>query len=202
MKEMLKKFKNVHTIVTSCAGCFRTFKLDYPTRLGIELRAEILHSSEFFDRCLKEGALSVKRTLNLKATYHDPCHLGRHVGVFDPPREVIKAIGLDLHEMLNGRYRERSMCCGAGGGVRSGFREVAREVAAYRIRVDVPKEVSVAVHTCPFCYFNFEDAVKMKGYKLLNVDLTELLAVATMGPDATKVIGKERYETISKISRT
>jgi fumarate reductase (CoM/CoB) subunit B len=202
MKEMLKKFKNVHTIVTSCAGCFRTFKLDYPTRLGIELRAEVLHSSEFFDRCLKEGALSVKRTLNLKATYHDPCHLGRHVGIFDPPREVIKAIGLDLHEMLNSRYRERSMCCGAGGGVRSGFREVAREVAAYRIRVDVPKEVSVAVHTCPFCYFNFEDAVKMKGYKLLNVDLTELLAVATMGPDATKVIGKERYETISKISRT
>ncbi len=201
MKEMLKKFKNVHTIVTSCAGCFRTFKVDYPTKLGVELGAEVLHSSELFSRYLKEGALNVKEELGFRATYHDPCHLGRHVGVFDPPREIIKAIGVDLREMLNDRYRERSMCCGAGGGVRSGFREVAREVAAYRIRTDVPKDVPIAVHTCPFCRFNFEDAVKMKGYSLANADLTELLAVAAMGSEAVKVIGKERYESIRKPSR-
>jgi len=187
--------------VTSCAGCFRTFKVDYPTKLGVELGAEVLHSSELFSRYLKEGALNVKEELGFRATYHDPCHLGRHVGVFDPPREIIKAIGVDLREMLNDRYRERSMCCGAGGGVRSGFREVAREVAAYRIRTDVPKDVPIAVHTCPFCRFNFEDAVKMKGYSLANADLTELLAVAAMGSEAVKVIGKERYESIRKPSR-
>ncbi|MEM0217459.1 MAG: 2Fe-2S iron-sulfur cluster-binding protein [Candidatus Nezhaarchaeales archaeon] len=202
LKDVLKKFKNVHMMVTSCAGCYRTFKVDYPTRLGIELGVEILHSSELFNRYLKEGALSIKDGLNFKATYHDPCHLGRHVGVFDPPREIIKALGIDLQEMLNGRYREKSLCCGAGGGVRSGFREVAREVAAYRIREDVPKEVSIAIHTCPFCYFNFEDAVKIKSFKLMNVDLTELLVVAVMGSEASKVIGKDRYEAITRSSAT
>ncbi|MCS7139099.1 MAG: 2Fe-2S iron-sulfur cluster-binding protein [Candidatus Nezhaarchaeota archaeon] len=200
MKNSLKRYNKIHTIVTSCAGCYRTFKRDYPEKLGIDLGAQILHSSELFNQYLKDGKLNIREELNLRATYHDPCHLGRHVGVFDPPREIIKVIGVDLQEMLNGRYRDKSLCCGAGGGVRSGFREVAREVAAYRIRMDVPKEVPMTVHACPFCHFNFEDAVKTKGFKLINVDLTELLLTAVMGPDASKVIGKERYETIIHLS--
>ncbi|MHC1586728.1 MAG: fumarate reductase (CoM/CoB) subunit TfrB [Candidatus Hecatellaceae archaeon] len=200
LKNKLKEFRNLKMVVTSCAGCFRTFRLDYPEKLGVELGVPVLHSSELFNQYLREGKLQVRDKLPIAATYHDPCHLGRHVGVFEPPREIAKAIGVKFQEMLNDRYRENAMCCGAGGGVRSGFREVARDVAAYRIEMDVPKEASMVIHTCPFCYFNFEDAVKTRNYGISNFDLTELLLSSVMGEEASKILGEERYGLIKKLA--
>lgn len=191
---------NFDSIVTSCAGCFRTFKRDYPEKLDIDLGVPIYHSSELFAEYINQGKLAPKHKINLPVTYHDPCHLGKHVGVYEAPRECIKAIGCSLEEMLNGRIKENSMCCGAGGGVRSGYREVAREVASYRISTDLPKDVKVMIQTCPFCYFNFQDAVETKGYSIENIDLTELLLIATRGPEASKVLGQERYNNIMSLS--
>ncbi len=196
LKEKVREY-GFDTIVTSCAGCFRTFRVDYPEKLGVELDARVVHSSELFSEYLKEGKLTPRYQVKLEATYHDPCHLGRHVGVYDPPREIARKIGVNVMEMENGRYRENARCCGAGGGVRSGFREVAREVAAYRIEADVPEGAKGIVHTCPFCYFNFEDAVETRGYQLKNIDLTELLLIAVKGDEAKRVLGEERYSEIA-----
>jgi len=186
-------------IVTSCAGCFRTFRMDYPEKLGIELGIPVLHSSQLFAEYLRDGRLIARNPIRIEATYHDPCHLGRHVGVYEPPRQIAKELGISLHEMLNNRYKENARCCGAGGGVRSAFREVARDVAAYRIEVDVPKEARAMVQTCPFCYFNFEDAVETRKFQIKNVDLTELLLTSVAGPDAKTTIGEKRYDLISAL---
>jgi len=188
-------------IVTSCAGCFRTFRMDYPEKLGIELGIPVLHSSQLFAEYMRDGRLIARNPIRIEATYHDPCHLGRHVGVYEPPRQIAKELGISLHEMLNNRYKENARCCGAGGGVRSAFREVARDVAAYRIEVDVPKEARAIVQTCPFCYFNFEDAVETKKFPIKNVDLTELLLTSVAGPDAKTTIGEKRYDLISALGR-
>jgi len=198
LKKMVDEY-NFDAIVTSCAGCFRTFKVDYPEKLGMNLGTPVHHASELFAEYISEGKLTPKYTINLPVTYHDPCHLGKHVGVYDPPRDCIKAIGCNLEEMLNDRIKENSRCCGAGGGVRSGYREVAREVAAYRMAMDVPKDVNVVVHACPFCYFEFADAAETKRYSIRNIDLTELLLIAVMGPEAARVLGKERCDMITSL---
>lgn len=201
MKNIVKNY-DFDAIVTSCAGCFRTFKKDYLEKLGIDLGVPIYHSSELFAQHIDEGKLTLTTELNISATYHDPCHLGRHVGVFEEPRKIIRNIGLKFKEMLNERYKENSRCCGAGGGVRSGYRDVARDIAAYRVENDVPKNAKVIVQTCPFCYFNFEDAVRTNNYSVTNIDLTELLIVSVMGEDAVKVLGDDRYKEIMSLSHS
>lgn len=199
MKDKVRENK-YKMIVTSCAGCFRTFRKDYPERLGIELGIPVRHSSEVFAEYIRDGRLVAKNPVQIKATYHDPCHLGRHLGVYDQPRQIAKELNVALHEMLNNRYKENARCCGAGGGVRSAFREVARDVAAYRVEVDVPKEAKAIIHTCPFCYFNFEDAVETRKFLVKNVDLTELLLMSVIGSESKKTIGDRRYDLISALA--
>jgi fumarate reductase (CoM/CoB) subunit B len=190
------------SIITSCAGCFRTFKKDYPEKLGIELGPSILHSSQYFKECIRNGSLKIINKFGGKAvTYHDPCHLGRHVGVYEDPREIIKSVGLNLVEMSNNRHHENSRCCGAGGGVRSGHRELAKAIADYRIKSDVPHAVNVVVHACPFCYFNFEDARSFDpSNDINNVDITEILLLATSGEGVCKkVLGSERFDFLKRL---
>lgn len=196
MKNKLKDYKKLDAIVTSCAGCFRTFNVDYTEKLGVELGVPIMHASQFFSEYVKSGKLPIKHELKFPATYHDPCHLGRHVGVYEPPRNIARQIGVELKEMQGGRYKDNARCCGAGGGARSAFREIAREIAAYRIDVDMPKDVKAIIQTCPFCYFNFMDAVQMRKLPVKNVDLTEMLLYATLGTDAAKILGDDRCRMI------
>jgi Fe-S oxidoreductase len=107
-------------------------------------------------------------------------------------------MGLNLVEMYNNR--ENSRCCGAGGGVRSGYREVAKAVADYRIKADLPS-VNVIVHTCPFCYFNFEDASSIDPSRNVNnVDITELLSLAALDEGACRaVLGDDRFDFLKKL---
>jgi len=77
---------------------------------------------------------------------------------------------------------------------------VARDVAAYRVEVDVPKEAKAIIHTCPFCYFNFEDAVETRKFLVKNVDLTELLLMSVIGSESKKTIGDRRYDLISALA--
>ncbi|KPV61639.1 MAG: CoB--CoM heterodisulfide reductase iron-sulfur subunit D [Candidatus Bathyarchaeota archaeon BA1] len=169
--------RGVKTLITSCAGCFRTFYKDYPEILG-ELPFEVLHSSQYFERLVRDGAIEFKEELPMKVTYHDPCHMGRHVGVYDAPRNVIKAIpGVKLVEMAT--TREEARCCGAGGGLRSGFRELSITIAVDRLKTDaLPTGAEAVVTPCPFCILNFEDAVRDHGMKIEVLDLTELVSKA------------------------
>ena len=131
--EMIKR-SGVKQVVVSCAGCYRTLKVAYPQKYNLNVSVPVLHITEFLAKALKKARW--KPGVNkqkLAITYHDPCHLGRHAGVFDAPRKVLKMIpGVKLVEME--RNRGNAWCCGAGAGVKSQFKDWAIEIASERIQ--------------------------------------------------------------------
>lgn len=154
----------VETLVLSCAGCYRMFKLEYPKYVDVPF--EVLHITEFLAR----QDMELKPMEGVVATYHDPCHLGRHCGVYDAPREVIAKIpGLEFREMAFNR--STSHCCGGGGGVRSAFPEEASDIASTRL--DEASFADVVLTCCPFCVTNLSDA---RGDREIQVrDLVEVV---------------------------
>ncbi|MHA2051924.1 MAG: (Fe-S)-binding protein, partial [Promethearchaeota archaeon] len=164
----LFKKRGIKRIVTSCAGCYRTFKKDYGESLeGIE----ILHSIEFLNNIIAEKNINLK-TLGITTTYHDPCHLGRHMGVYEAPREILSKISTQTEMKTN---RVGSMCCGAGGGVKKGFPELSMDMAKNRVKEAEETGAEYLVSTCPFCYRNLDDAIKETDSNLKMADLVELL---------------------------
>jgi len=169
--ELLNRIK-VETIVTSCAGCFKTLKHDYKS-IG-KIKPQILHSSEFIYRLFLGGKLKFKKEANQVVTYHDPCHLGRLGGVFDPPRRILRYLpGITFREM--DRIRENAYCCGAGGGVRTAFPDWATDNVGTRIEEAEKTGARLLVSTCPFCAQNFMTGIEKKGSSLEYVDLVDLL---------------------------
>ena len=168
-KKNIELFKNsgIKKIITSCAGCYRTLKKDYGERLE---NIEILHTVEFLDDLLNQGNISVKK-LDINTTYHDPCHIGRHMGVYDAPRRILNKISNFIEIKTN---REAAMCCGAGGGVRKGFPELSLEMAKNRVKEAEDTGAQYLVSTCPFCYRNLSDAINALNSDLKMVDLVEL----------------------------
>ena len=145
-------------ILTSCAGCYKTLKQDYDD-------LDVIHISQFLNTLVDEKKLDFNKK-DLKVTYHDSCHLGRHCNVFDEPRNVISNVG-NLIEMQNNR--ENSLCCGAGGGVKSAYPEIASQMADSRIYQAIETGADLLVTPCPFCKLNLKD----RGLNVL--DLTEFL---------------------------
>ena len=145
-------------IITSCAGCYKTLNDDYE---GLD----VIHISQLLDELIKEGKLNLSKK-DLDVTYHDSCHLGRHSNVFDEPREVIKSAA-NLVEMEN--IRENSLCCGAGGGVKSAYPEIANQMASSRIEQAKETGCRTLITPCPFCKLNLEND------DLEVLDLTEFL---------------------------
>ena len=158
------KALGVETLVLACAGCYRMFKIEYPKY--VEVPFEVLHITEY----LAKKDLKLKPMAGVVATYHDPCHLGRHCEVFEPPREVIKKIPeLDFREMTYNR--KTSHCCGGGGGVRSAYPEVSKDIA--ETRLDEAEFADLIITTCPFCVNNLQAAV---GDRKVQVrDLVEII---------------------------
>ncbi|TFG21778.1 MAG: (Fe-S)-binding protein, partial [Promethearchaeota archaeon] len=128
--ELFKK-SGVKTIITSCAGCYRTLKTDYSEYLD-ELGIEIIHTVDFVRNIINEKNIQLKH-LDINATYHDPCHTGRNCGMkeginplYEEPREVLSKLA-NLIEMKT--IKGSAKCCGAGGGLKKGFPELALEIA-------------------------------------------------------------------------
>jgi Fe-S oxidoreductase len=185
-------------LVTPCADCYYTFKYLYP-RNGMSLNVEVLHITELADRLLRAGAIKPKKTIPMKVTYHDPCHLGRRGeayrggwsgenkldrpirfkqsgerGVFEPPRNIIRSIpGIEFTEME--RIREWSYCCGAGGGVLEAFPEFAGWTARERMEEAASTGAEALVTACPWCVRLFQDTIREMGNPLKVIDVTELL---------------------------
>jgi Fe-S oxidoreductase len=168
--EKVLRGTSVKRIVTACAGCYKTLKQDYP---GLDSDVPILHSTVYLADLLKRGKLPLKR-VSLKVTYHDPCHLGRHAGVYDPPREVLRAIpGLELVEMKSSK--DLSRCCGGGAGVKTAYPTVSQKAALKRIKDAEKTGAEVLVTTCPFCVQTLKGAAESSGSKLEIVELAVLL---------------------------
>lgn len=145
-------------ILTSCAGCYKTLMQDYES-------LDVIHISQFLKDLIDEDKLDFTKK-DLDVTYHDSCHLGRHCDVFDEPREVISSVA-NLVEMENNR--ENSLCCGAGGGVKSAYPQIASQMAESRISQALDTNADLLITPCPFCKLNLKD------YGLDVLDLTEFL---------------------------
>ena len=166
----LFKKSGVKTILTSCAGCYRTLKKDYADFME-DLGIEVYHTIEFLRTYIEENNIQLKN-LELNTTYHDPCHTGRHMGLYEEPREILKKI-TNLTEMKT--IKQSAKCCGAGGGVKKGFPELALEISKSRIQEAEETGAEYIVSICPFCYRNLSDAIKALGSNLKMTDLTELI---------------------------
>jgi len=153
-------------VLTTCPACYRAFKSLYPEELGLRHHFEVQHISEFLLPLVK-GKLAEYRA---KVTWHDPCILGRHLGIYDEPREILRAIPrLELIEMYSNR--ENALCCGAGGGMLSAFPEIAGQVAIKRLEQARATGARELVTSCPACYLNFQ---RMVGHAKLDLQIKDL----------------------------
>jgi Fe-S oxidoreductase len=159
--------------VVSDPHTFNALKHDYADLPSVE------HVSEVIARNIETGKLKLNPLADPSKTYtyHDPCYLGRHNGVYDEPRLAIDAIpGLKRVEM-EGNCRDRSFCCGGGGLML--FYEPEEEQRMGVIRVEQAKQAGadVIVTACPFCLTNVEDAIKVAGLEgqMEVIDLCELI---------------------------
>jgi len=167
----------VRRLIVSCAGCYRTFKKVYPEILGENLPFQVLHMAEFLSEKIEKGRLNFTSTINEKITYHDPCHLGRHCGVYEAPRRVLAKIpGLRFTEMR--RKIDHSYCCGAGAGFRAAFPEASVKVAGLRVKEAEELGVDSLVTACSFCRRNLDDGVKAVDGKIKVYNIEELVAKA------------------------
>lgn len=167
----------VETVVTSCSSCYNAFTKLYPEALGVSFsNVKILHVSQLLEQRVKGMGLKPDKPLTL--TYHDPCSLGRHSGVYDAPRSVLHSIeGVKLVEA--NPTREYATCCGGGGGLWSLNYEMAMEIAYRKLVKDVlPLNVEGLVTCCPMCYMNFKLTSAKKKLPLKIYDLTEVVAMA------------------------
>ncbi len=175
----------IRYLITSCSGCFKTIREDY-AKVG-KLNFEVLHVSQFLTRLLEENKIRFTKALEMKVTYHDPCHLGRASGVYSEPRKVIQSLpGVDLIEMERNYHNSR--CCGAGGGLKAGFPDVQQEMTMERIREAERTGATELVSGCPFCYQGLQIGITALKSKLIMRDLTELVALA-MGLPALRKTG-------------
>ena len=150
--EQIKKNTEVlkgQKIITSCAGCYKTLKEDYKNYLGVDLK--VIHISQLLEQLINENKINLKGNKDLKVTYHDSCHLGRHAGEYEAPRNVINSIS-NLVEMENNR--EKARCCGSGGGVKSAYGDLSNSIADLRIQEAKDTDADLLVSACPFCKLN------------------------------------------------
>ena len=161
-------------ILVSCAGCFRMLSNDYEVLLNNDPKFKIVHSMEFLQELIQEGKLEIRR-LEAAITYHDPCHLGRHSGIYEAPRQVLSSItGVELVEME--WNRKFAKCCGAGGGFRSGRGEDAVAIAANRVQEAEATGASILVTACPFCLRNLRDGAQIINSQMKIESVESLLA--------------------------
>ncbi len=162
-------------ILTSDPHSFNTLRNEYP-ELGAPWEADdVVHHSQLLLRLLEDGALRPARRLDYRVTYHDPCHLGRYNGVYEPPRDVMKALGIELVEMP--RNRDKSFCCGAGGG-RIWMKELRKEGAQRPSENRIDEAVGLGrieyyTVACPKDVTMYEDAIKTSGHAA-DIELREI----------------------------
>ncbi|HZB46672.1 MAG TPA: heterodisulfide reductase-related iron-sulfur binding cluster [Pyrinomonadaceae bacterium] len=167
----------VKQVVTACPHCFNTFRNEYPQYGGA---FEVFHHSEYLARLVEEGRLKPVATTDRKITFHDPCYLGRQNGVYDAPRELVR-ISSRGEAVEMGRSRNRSFCCGGGGGMSFVDEPPDKRVNQERAREAVETGADVLAVGCPFCMTMMEDGVNARRGKrdVKVLDVAELLWEAT-----------------------
>jgi Fe-S oxidoreductase len=162
----------VTKILTISPHCLNSFKKNYD---GLKQIANT-HYTELLDELIREGTLNPVNSLDLKVTYHDPCYLGRHSGIYEAPRRVLTAIpGVSLIEMQNNR--ERSFCCGGGSGGPWKDRVAKESLGEIRIKEAIGTGAEVIATACPYCIRMLNESIAKLGVanQIKVQDIAELL---------------------------
>lgn len=174
-KENIKTFidNGVKKIIVSSPHCYHTFKNEYPEFM---VNFEVVHITQYLAELIREGRLELVGEYGKTVTYHDPCYMGRHNGVYDEPREVLQAIsGLQLIEMPDSR--QDSLCCGGGGGRIWMDTPMEERFSDLRIKQAKAAGAEVLVTACPYCITNFEESrLNLEYDDVIEVkDITEIV---------------------------
>lgn len=178
--ETLSRYK-VEKILTTCPHCYNTLKHEYP-QMGFS--CEVIHHAEFLANEIGSGRLKTSQPIQKKTTYHDPCYLGRYSGIYDAPRQVLRAIpSLEIREME--RSGNRSLCCGAGGGWMWMDEKIGQRINIRRLEDALATEPEWIASACPFCITMFDDAIKSKDQEenLKIWDIAEIVEQSLLVPE-------------------
>ncbi|MFC1992929.1 FAD-binding and (Fe-S)-binding domain-containing protein [Chloroflexota bacterium] len=171
--------RGIKTLITSCSGCWINFAHFYPLfaqRMNLEFNVKVKHMTEFISELIEEGKIELNHPVNLKVTYHDPCHIGRGGGIFDQPRKILTSIpGLEFIE--KNHNREQSTCCGRHT---TGYSRLGMALVT-NVLTEVEQTMAEAVVSCcPTCESNLRTGISETGSKLKVLDITDLVG-ASMG---------------------
>ncbi|RTZ97449.1 MAG: Fe-S oxidoreductase [Deltaproteobacteria bacterium] len=174
-KDNIKTFieKGVKKIIVSSPHCYHTFKNEYPEFM---VHFEVVHMNQYLMDLIEDGRLELKGEFSKRVTYHDPCYLGRHNGIYDEPRNILNRVpGLELVEMEN--FRKNSLCCGGGGG--RIWMDTPKEERFSDIRLEQAKAAgaSILATSCPYCITNFEESrLNLEYEDIVEIkDITEII---------------------------
>jgi Fe-S oxidoreductase len=168
----------VTEIVVSSPHCYTTFEDEYP-KLGGNFK--VIHFTQYLARLIDEGKVKFLKELNKRVVYHDPCYLGRHNGIYDEPRDILKGIpGLELVEFPDSR--ENSLCCGGGGGRIWMETKKGERFSNLKVKQAIELGADILATACPYCIVNFKDS-------LLTVGKSEGLEVRDISELVTSVLG-------------
>lgn len=175
-------------LVTTCPSCYYTWHHLYPEVLGRPVPVEIVHASELMARLIEDGKLELGPVEDV-VTYHDPCDLGRKSGVFDAPRQVLRAIpGLTFLEMS--QNRADSLCCGGGGDIAMYAGDVSGDVAQRRMRQAEMTGARYIVSACQQCKRTLADGARKARIRIRPIDLTELVWMSIQNAQAGKTLAE------------
>ena len=167
---------DVQRIVTTCPHCFNTLKNEYPELGG---KYEVFHHSQFLRELLKAGKLTIQGGAfkGKRIVFHDPCYLGRINQTYEAPRDLLKALDAELHEM--GRCKKNGLCCGAGGAQM--FKEPEKgdkDINVERVEEALATKPDVIATGCPFCKTMISDGVSHSGNDVPVLDIAEAIVQA------------------------
>jgi Fe-S oxidoreductase len=170
--ETLRKY-DIHTIVATCPHGYNTLKNEYPQLGG---NFDVIHATEFILGLIEEGRLSFSKASNKTVTYHDPCYLGRHNGIYEIPRKILDRVpGITMLE--SEKSKDRSFCCGAGGG-HFWMQSSGQRVNDARTDQLLEKSPEILITGCPYCLIMLEDGIESKEMKgqVIVKDIAEIVS--------------------------
>jgi Fe-S oxidoreductase len=172
--------RGVKKVVVTCPHCFTTIGKDY-AQSGYEL--QMLHHTQLLNTLVKEGKLKTSpHKADQKITFHDPCYLGRHNQIYAPPRELLEASGCDIEEMP--RNKERSFCCGGGGGRMWMEEKIGTRINLNRVDEVIDTGVAEVAVACPFCRIMVGDGMVARQSDVEVLDVAQILLRSVKASEA------------------
>jgi len=168
----------VTKVIANCPHCFNTLRNEYPDYGG---RFEVVHHSELLSRLIDEGRLRASHPVGTTVTYHDPCYLGRHNGLYRHPRRALDSVpGVRTVEMP--RHGERALCCGAGGARMWMEERIGKRINEERMDEAASTGADTVGVACPYCLIMLDDGARARGDERTRVlDLAQIVARSVVG---------------------